>query len=112
MRRDAFQAEIYYGDVRGLPTVIVKIPNRLPEYPHRYPENRKTRLSTQRDAMRIESMKIPKMTSRVSASVSQTRRNATQRDAMRIEFVKIPKMTKNLERAFIESTRFDKKHRA
>ena len=54
MRRDAFQAEIYYGDVRGLPTVIVKIPNRLPEYPHRYPENRKTRLSTQRDAMRID----------------------------------------------------------
>ena len=54
MRRDAFQAEIYYGDGRGLPTVIVKIPNRLPEYPHRYPENRKTRLSTQRDAMRID----------------------------------------------------------
>ena len=60
MQRNAtrcFQAQRYYGDPAVEFTVIVKIPNRLPEYP-RSSVSQTRRNATRCDAMRIEFRKF------------------------------------------------------
>jgi len=60
MQRNAlrcFQAQLYYEDSAVEFTVIVKIPNRLPEYP-RSSVSQTRRNATRCDAMRIEFRKF------------------------------------------------------